>query len=96
MQIPPNLKTDDAIARYWTSTASRGEVQAVFDDFSQFSVKMKEQLLKLDFAIAYLIERFNVTPEEIKAFMDKKVLEFAEMQKAKEDSEKENSATLSS
>lgn len=94
MQVPPNLKTDDAIARYWNSTVTRGEVQSVFDDFTQFSVKMKEQQLKLDFAVAYICEKLQVTPEEVKEFMDRKIMEFAEAQKVKDAAEEKSTSVV--
>lgn len=75
----------DAVqAAFWNGPMSRLEAQKVFDDYSKVTIQMKEQILKLDFAVGYLLEKFDVKPEDVKLFMDKKMIEYAEQLKQQE------------
>jgi hypothetical protein len=79
-----HLGVDVVQAAFWNGPLSRLEAQKVFDDYAKVTIEMKEQLLKLDFAVGYLLEKFDVKPEDVKLFMDKKMIEYAEQLKAQE------------
>lgn len=83
MKIPKEmLQADHATAVFWNGPVSRKEVQKVFDEYTAFNVQLKEQVMKLDFSISYLMERFEVTPQQMSEYMDKKLVEFNEKVKA--------------
>jgi hypothetical protein len=79
---------DDVQAKFWNSPITRLEAQKIFDDFANALVGIKEQLLKLDFAVGYLLEKGGVKPEDVKEFMDRKMVEYAEQVKAEEQAAK--------
>lgn len=80
------LGVDDAQAAYWNGPVTRSEVQAVLDDYTAATVRLQEQVMKLDFALSYLLDQSKVTPEQITTYMKSKMDEFAEQQKAAHES----------
>jgi len=72
----------DYQARFWNGPVTRKEIQAAFDDYTRAAVQMQETLIKLDLTLAYLLERFEVTPEQVQGFVTKKMQEYAAQQAA--------------
>lgn len=70
------ITIDDNVAAYWAGAPTRAEIQKVFEDYTAATVQMQERALKMDFAIAFLMEKFGVKPEEVQAFMSAKLAEF--------------------
>lgn len=69
---------------YWSGRITRKEAQAAFDEMAQVLISVKEQQMKLDMAVSYLLEQSNVTPVQIEEFMKRKAEEFLAKQKAAE------------
>jgi len=74
--LTDHLNVGAQAANYWLSPMTRQEAQKVFDDYAKVLTDLKETLLKLDFAVGYLLEKSNVQPSDIKEFMDRKMEEF--------------------
>ena len=72
----------DVQARFWNGPVTRKEIQAAFDDYTRAAVQMQETIIKLDLTLAYLLERLEVTPEQVQGFVTKKMAEYAKQQAA--------------
>ena len=76
------MGVDNAAAQYWESPVTRAESQKVFDEYAQMLVKLQEQILKHEFVMSFLVEKFGVTPADVQAYADAKAKAFIENQKA--------------
>jgi hypothetical protein len=76
------MKVDEAQASYWQAPVTRSEIQNVLDEYAQATIQLKTQVMNLDFAVAYLVEKFGITPDEIREFMTKKIAEFTTSQES--------------
>jgi len=72
---------DDSQAQYWNGPVSRSEIQDVFDDYTKQIIELRTQLMNLDFAVAFLMEKFQVVPKDIEEFAAKKMIELLEAKK---------------
>lgn len=63
--------TGDTQAAYWNSPLSRKEAQDVFDQYGSALTGLSTATLRLDAAVAFLMERLGVTPEEFQAWVEK-------------------------
>lgn len=76
----PNL-TGDPQAAYWLSGISRREAQKVFDEYGAALGSMGMGLSALDLSVAYICEKFGITPKDVTDWAQKK----AEMAKAEQE-----------
>lgn len=84
MKMPQSSNVDSQQFAYWSSPISRAEVQRVIDEYTQALVALQEKFIKLDFAVGFILEKFEVTPEQVSEFMKAKMEEFAQAEAAKE------------
>ena len=64
---------DAKAAQYWNTPVTRAEVQKAFDEYTAAFTNLHAQVIKLEFAVSYLVERAGVTPDEVSAYMQRKL-----------------------
>ena len=64
---------DRELANYWNSCCPRKDVQKAMDEFAAAFTNLHAQVIKLEFAVSYLVERANVTPDEVSTYMQGKL-----------------------
>lgn len=67
VNMPENIQ-----AAYWNGPITRKEAQAVFDDYGRAISAQALAITKVDMVIAYLCDKFGVTPEEIQNWAEAK------------------------
>jgi hypothetical protein len=65
----------DVQAGYWLGSITRKEAQGVYDEFANAIGATQGTVMKLDAAIAFLFEKFGISPEEVSAWLTKKAAE---------------------
>lgn len=65
----------DVQAAYWLGTITRKEAQSVYDEFASAIGGLQSTLLKLDAAIAFLFEKYQIDPADFTAWFEKKAAE---------------------
>lgn len=88
------IKADQQSAQFWNGYVTRTEVQRVFDDYTKATVALQEKFIKLDFAVGFILEKFEVTPEQVSEFMKAKMEQFAAAEAAKQESKPAPKPTL--
>ena len=90
MNLPPKkdfasnviLSSDDARAQYWSGPISRKETQQVFDQYANIIAQLQTKLIHLEFALSYLVEKFEIKSADIEDWMKRKMAEFKKEQEA--------------
>jgi hypothetical protein len=69
----PNLNvTGDPQAHYWLGPLSRREAQKIFDEYGATIQRQAQALIQQDLCIAYLCEKFGITPDDVLQWAQKK------------------------
>lgn len=76
-ELPLNL-TGDAQAAYWCGPISRREAQKVFDEYGAAISQQAMAITRLDMCLAYMAEKFGVTPQDVAEWAKKKAEALAE------------------
>ena len=66
---------DQLQAQYWEGKITRAEAQKIFDEFGEALNATQGQLTALNLTVAYLIKKFDISPDEFKAFVAEKLNE---------------------
>jgi hypothetical protein len=69
---------------YWRGSPSRKEMQEVLDEYTKHAQSLEAAIRNLDIVVAFLMERSGASPEEVKAFAEKKLAEAQAAQQAAE------------
>lgn len=80
------MGVDQQQAFFWNGPMTRAEAQKIFDEYAQATIALQEKFIKLDFAVGFLLEKFEVTPEQVTEFMKAKMEQFAASEAAKQES----------
>jgi len=78
---------DQAQAAYWQGPLRRNEAQKIFDEYGAAIQSQAQGLIHLDLIISYLMDKFEIKPEEVTEWIQKKQKEVAEKVAAKQTAE---------
>lgn len=95
MNRPPS-NPDAVQAFYWNGPLSRKEAQKIFDDLGQACNALMATVTKLDLAVAFLMDRMGVTPQDFAQWHSSKIKELEALQVAqgKEQTPTESESSL--
>lgn len=68
-----NAMTENVAAAYWQGPLTRAEAQKVFDEYAATFRRQATALTQQDMCIAYLCEKFGVTPDDVMKWAEEKV-----------------------
>lgn len=67
------MGVDNVQAGYWLGPLTRKEAQSVFDEYAQALSSQVQEVMKLKAIISYIMQRFNITAEEIEQWVAQEV-----------------------
>jgi hypothetical protein len=73
-----SINSGDVQAAYWLGFISRKEAQSVYDEFASAIGNQGGELRKLALSVSFLLEKFNITSDEFKAWIEAKATEAAQ------------------
>ena len=68
------MSREDVVqANYWQGALTRAEAQKVFDEFAQGITNMAQEQIQMKAVISCIMQKFNITPEEVSAWVTAQV-----------------------